>query len=79
MGVDPYWCKDKPKPPPINAKAETVDRLPMVRERFRKRRCIEPIDGFNTHGWGAQMSIILGAVYLLASGLVNRAMLKSPA
>src|SRR5215204_5514510 len=31
---------------------------------------------FNTHGWGAQMSIILGAVYLLASGLVNRAMLK---
>src|SRR4051794_1698731 len=23
-GLIPYWCKDKPKPPPINAKAETV-------------------------------------------------------
>jgi len=44
-GLIPYWCKDKPKPP-INAKAETVDRLPMFREAFRKRRCIVPIDGF---------------------------------
>src|SRR5215207_7659355 len=45
-GLLPYWCKDKPKPPPINAKAETVDRLPMFREAYRKRRCIVPIDGF---------------------------------
>ena len=45
-GLIPYWCKDKPKPPPINAKAETVDRLPMFREAYRKRRCIVPIDGF---------------------------------
>ena len=22
-GLIPYWCQDKPKPPPINAKAET--------------------------------------------------------
>ena len=28
-GLIPYWCKEKPKRPPINAKAETVDRLPM--------------------------------------------------
>jgi putative SOS response-associated peptidase YedK len=42
----PYWCKEKPKPPPINAKAETVDRLPMIPEAYRKRRCIVPIDGF---------------------------------
>ena len=45
-GLIPYWCEDKPKPPPINAKAETVDRLPMFREAYRKRRCIVPIDGF---------------------------------
>ena len=32
----PYWCKDKPKPP-INAKAETVDRLPTFREAYRER------------------------------------------
>src|SRR5215204_2411030 len=45
-GLIPYWCKEKPKPPPINAKAETVDRLPTFREAYRKRRCIVPIDGF---------------------------------
>src|SRR3954471_21321567 len=45
-GLIPYWCKEKPKPPPINAKAETVDRLPMFREAYQKRRCIVPIDGF---------------------------------
>src|SRR3954453_1344943 len=45
-GLIPYWCKDKPKPPPITAKAETVDRLPKFREAYCKRRCIVPIDGF---------------------------------
>ena len=45
-GLIPYWCKDKPKPPPMNAKAETVDRLPMFREAYRKRRCIVRMDGF---------------------------------
>jgi hypothetical protein len=30
-------------------------------------------------GWETQMSIILGTVFLLASGLVIRAMLKAPA
>ena len=40
-GLIPYWCKDKPKPP-INAKPETVDRLPTFREAYRKRRCIVP-------------------------------------
>jgi hypothetical protein len=24
-----YWCNEKPKPPPINAKCETVAKLPM--------------------------------------------------
>jgi putative SOS response-associated peptidase YedK len=45
-GLIPYWCKERPKPPPINAKAETVSKLPMFREAYRKRRCIVPVDGF---------------------------------
>jgi putative SOS response-associated peptidase YedK len=34
------------KAEPINAKCETVDRLPMFREAYRRRRCILPVDGF---------------------------------
>ena len=45
-GLIPYWSKERPKPPPINAKAETVSKLPMFREAYRKRRCIVPVDGF---------------------------------
>jgi hypothetical protein len=30
-------------------------------------------------GWETQMSIILGTMYLLACGLIIRAMLKAPA
>jgi putative SOS response-associated peptidase YedK len=45
-GLIPYWSKERPKPPPINAKAETVAKLPMFREAYRKRRCIVPVDGF---------------------------------
>ena len=30
----------------INAKAETVDKLPSFREAFEKRRCVVPADGF---------------------------------
>src|SRR3954467_1410496 len=45
-GLVPYWYKEKPKPPPINAKCETVAKLPMFRDAYAKRRCIMPIDGF---------------------------------
>jgi putative SOS response-associated peptidase YedK len=45
-GLVPYWCKEKPKPPPINAKAETVARLPMFRDAYARRRCIMPVDLF---------------------------------
>src|SRR4051812_10025955 len=45
-GLVPYWSKEKPKPPPINAKAETVHKLPMFRDAYAKRRCILPIDAF---------------------------------
>ncbi len=38
--------KEKPKPPPINAKAETVAKLPMFRDAYKRRRCILPIDAF---------------------------------
>src|SRR4051812_18857534 len=38
--------KAKPKPPPINAKSETVHKLPMFRDAYAKRRCILPIDAF---------------------------------
>ena len=45
-GLIPSWAKEKPKPPPINARAETVAKLPMFRSAYTKRRCILPIDGF---------------------------------
>jgi len=37
-GLVPHWAKQKPKPPPINAKAETVHTLPMVRDAYARRR-----------------------------------------
>jgi putative SOS response-associated peptidase YedK len=46
-GLIPHWCKDpKGGRKPINAKAETVGKLPMFRDAYAKRRCILPIDGF---------------------------------
>src|SRR5215218_3713408 len=45
-GLIPYWMKAKPKPPPSNAKPETVHKLPMFRDAYAKRRCILPIDAF---------------------------------
>jgi putative SOS response-associated peptidase YedK len=46
-GLIPYWCQDpKGGRKPINAKSETVDRLPMFRDAYCRRRCILPVDGF---------------------------------
>ena len=46
-GLIPYWCQDpKGGRKPINAKAESVSRLPMFREAYAQRRCIVPVDGF---------------------------------
>jgi putative SOS response-associated peptidase YedK len=46
-GLVPYWCSDpKGGRKPINAKAETVAKLPMFRDAYAHRRCIVPVDGF---------------------------------
>ena len=45
-GLIPFWMKEKPKVPHINARAETVDRLQLFREAFAKRRCLIPATGF---------------------------------
>ena len=45
-GLIPFWMKEKPKVPHINARAETVDKVPLFREAFAKRRCLIPATGF---------------------------------
>jgi len=46
-GLIPNWCTDpKGGRKPINAKSETVARLPSFREAYLRRRCILPVDGF---------------------------------
>jgi hypothetical protein len=45
-GLIPFWMKAKPKVPHINARAETVHKLPLFREAFAKRRCLIPASGF---------------------------------
>ena len=44
-GLIPFWMKEKPKVPHINARAETVHKLPLFREGFAKRRCLIPATG----------------------------------
>jgi putative SOS response-associated peptidase YedK len=46
-GLIPHRCTDpKGGHRPINAKAESVSRLPMFRDAYAQRRCIVPVDGF---------------------------------
>jgi putative SOS response-associated peptidase YedK len=46
-GLIPHWCADPMGGRrPINAKAESVSRLPMFRDAYALRRCIVPVDGF---------------------------------
>jgi putative SOS response-associated peptidase YedK len=45
-GLIPFWMKEKPKVPHINARAETVDKQPLFREAFAKRRGLIPATGF---------------------------------
>jgi len=46
-GLIPHGCEDPAGGRrPINAKAETVARLPTFRDAYARRRCIVPVDGF---------------------------------
>jgi putative SOS response-associated peptidase YedK len=46
-GLVNTWAKDASRAAMcINAKAETVDRLPSFREALERRRCVVPADGF---------------------------------
>ena len=45
-GLVPWWSKEMPKVPHINARAESVHRTPLFREAFAKRRALIPATGF---------------------------------
>ena len=45
-GLIPYWRDDPGGRRPINAKSETVSRLPMFGDAYRRRRCTLPVDAF---------------------------------
>jgi putative SOS response-associated peptidase YedK len=46
-GLIPYWCTEpNGARKPINAKAESVSKLPTFRDAYALRRCIVPVDGF---------------------------------
>lgn len=45
-GLVPFFMTERPKTPHINARAETVERAPLFREAFRRRRCLIPATGF---------------------------------
>lgn len=46
-GLIPHWVKESDGGrKPINARSETVSRLPSFRDTYAKRRCIVPISNF---------------------------------
>ena len=45
-GLIPWFAKEKPKQLMINARAETVHKMPAFREPFAKRRALIPATGF---------------------------------
>src|SRR5688572_7666805 len=46
-GFQPVWRREDPKrPPPINARSETVAMSGLFREALERRRCLIPADGF---------------------------------
>jgi putative SOS response-associated peptidase YedK len=45
-GLLPNWQTDPKAQKPINARVETVAKLPTFREPFRSRRCIVPATGY---------------------------------
>ena len=53
-GFAPFWAPPGPgkRPPPINARAETLSRSPMFREALSHGRCLIPANGF--YEWQTQ-------------------------
>ena len=56
-GLIPHFCTDKPKPPPINAAAETLatktfppETRPFFADAYAKRRCIMPMTASSVEG-----------------------------
>ena len=50
-GLIPSWCKQKPKPPPINAKSETIHGTnPLSRESAARRAELEASGGSGMNG-----------------------------
>jgi putative SOS response-associated peptidase YedK len=45
-GLVPWWSKEVPKVPHINARCESVHEKPLFREAFAKRRALIPATGF---------------------------------
>jgi putative SOS response-associated peptidase YedK len=45
-GLVPWWSKEIPKIPHINARAEMIDKNRLFREAFLKRRALIPATGF---------------------------------
>ena len=45
-GLVPWWMKEMPKIPHINARAETVHEKPLFKEALQKRRALIPATGF---------------------------------
>ena len=46
-GLIPHWCQNpRGGGKPINAKSETIRDRPTLRDAYRLRRCIVPVDGF---------------------------------
>lgn len=44
--VPPFFSDTKKGPPLINARIETVDKLPVFRDAFARTRCLIPADGY---------------------------------
>lgn len=45
-GLLPAWANDPKASRPINARGESVHRLPTFREAFRQKRCLLPASGY---------------------------------
>lgn len=45
-GLKPFWARDLKRPPPINARAETLTASPMFRDALAATRCLIPATGF---------------------------------